>query len=356
MTSNITALRRPRAAKPPSTRTSILHPGWRAIAWTAASLLCANGCKASTQDANQAHDSRSAETEAGSAGLVGISPLAEHSRLTIPVTAVRGIPVAELSGLAWDDDERLLYAVSDRGNVFHFRLALEGNTIRASEPVYAAALSDLHTKGSPNRRFNAEGLITQNAANGKTGDTVLIVSLEGGDRPRIVRFNPSGAMLGELEVPSPSDDVRNYRKKGQGLESIAYHPAHGLMTAPEAPLQSQPENQHALYAKNRHWSFARRSSGSRLKAMDITEAGKALVLERSHLNASDALEVSIRQIDLAACPRSNACAAGELALLPGVPENFEGMTVLGDGRVLIVSDDGGDKDPQSTTLILLVSQ
>ncbi len=274
------------------------------------------------------------------------------SRYTIPAVAVNGIVVSELSGMAWDDDEQRLYAVSDQGYVFHFRLTLDGDAIVACDPVYAAALTNPQRKGAPRAHFNAEGLALRNAANGNAGDTVLIVSLEG-EPPGIMRFDPAGAALGELAVPSPANDAARFRKKGQGLEAVAFDPAHGVITAPESPLRAQPDGLHTLYAQGRQWSFERHSPDSRLKGIEWLPGGQLLALERSPTQTKKVLIASVRRVDLAACPTNGICPADTLAVLPPGPDNFEGMTEIGPGRLLLVSDDGG-KGSQQTTLVLLV--
>ncbi len=324
----------------------------KAIAFATATTLAATGCKANVlvpADAGAVSaikaQHRSAET-----GLA----LIEKSRLIIPATGLNGIPIAELSGLAWDKDERLLYAVSDQGYLFHFRLQRSDDGIAAVEPVHASALTSPSGTGQLARRFNAEGLTLQNADNGRVGDTTLVVSLEGGGRPSIIRFDPRGSMKEELAVPSPANDPANYRKKRQGLESVTYHPDFGMMTAPESPLLSQPESRHAIYANGQVWSFNRHAPDSRLKAADWLKNGRLLVLERSEIGAGKAMTASLRSIDLANCRDGKLCNAATLTVLPAGTNNFEGMTLLGDEGILIVSDHDGNKDPQSTTLVFLV--
>lgn len=270
---------------------------------------------------------------------------------TLPAAQFDGISISELSGLAWDADEQLLYAVSDQGYVFHFRLKLAGDAIAAVEPVYAAALTDPKA-GATGKDFNAEGLTAVNADNGKIGDTELVVSLEG-KQPGILRFNPAGTKLGELPVPPPADDVNNYRKKGRGLESVALHPAHGLMTGPESPLLGQPDDRHTLYANDRQWSFVRHSPDSRLKAFNVLPDGNLLVLERSQAGSKESLTASLRRVDLAACPQNGGCETRTLAVLPPGPDNFEGMTLLDPHRVLLVSDNGGNT-AHGTRFLLIV--
>ncbi|EGD08626.1 esterase-like activity of phytase family protein [Xanthomonas vesicatoria] len=264
----------------------------------------------------------------------------EPQRFTLaPTTMVDGIHLTELSGLAWDADENLLYAVSDNGYVFHFRLVLDGNRITRIEPVHAAALVDA-TSGLPPKAFNAEGLAVNNSANGVAGDTELVVALE--DKlPRIARFRPNGALLGDVAVPSPANDLSHYRKSGRGLESVALHPAYGLLTAPESPLLGQSEDRHTVYAKQRDWSFRRHSPQSRLKGLDLLPDGSVLVLERNKTGTKDVFGASVRRLDLGACGSDGLCATETVAVLPAGPDNFEGMTLIDPQHLLLVSDNAG---------------
>jgi hypothetical protein len=274
--------------------------------------------------------------------------LQELGRIEIPPADVRGIRIDELSALAWDADAQLLYAVSDKGNVFHFRLTLDGDAIRAVEPLFAAALRD---PNNPDARFNAEGLALQNAANGTARDALLVVALEDKAGPRIVRFAPSGELRDALPVPPPAHDIASYARKGRGLEAVAFHPRHGLVTAPESPLRTQPDGRHAVYAQSRHWSFQRHAPDSRLKALEVEDDGSLLVLERT--GTGKQLTASLRRV--ADCEAAAPCSAQELLVLAPGANNFEGMTRLDERRVLLVSDHGGKKDPQTTTLVLVSS-
>ena len=280
----------------------------------------------------------------------------EHDRFTIPSVKVNDVRVHELSGLAWDEDEQLLYAVTDKGNVIHFRLKLKGNTILAIEPVYAAPLVDAAATSARRGGLDAEGLAVLNADNGKPGDTELVVVVEGAT-PRILRFSPAGAMLGELPVPPPLDDQRNYRGGGnKGLEALAWHPQYGLIVAPESPLEQQPKTLHTVYANDRHWSFlAHPAKDSRLKALEVLADGNLLALERSSTGATKPLVVSLRYVDIAACPADGTCGAEDLAVFPTGRDNFEGLADLGKHRFLAVSDHHKD-DPVGMTVMLFSLQ
>ena len=86
--------------------------------------------------------------------------------------------------------------------------------------------------------------------------------------------------------------------------------------------------------------------------MDVLADGNLLVLERSRLDAGASMTPTLRRVDIKSCPADGMCTTEDLAVLPGGLNNFEGMTLLADGRVLIVSDQA-EKDRQDTTLVLL---
>jgi len=281
------------------------------------------------------------------------SSASKQQRFALASTAKLGdIHITELSGLAWDADEKLLYAVSDAGYVFHFRLKLDGDEIVAIEPVHAAALTDLPSgQGNTGKGFNAEGLAVENAENGKAGDTELIVSLEG-KPPRIMRFNTAGVARQALPVPPPADDITHYRKKGRGLESVVMHPTYGLITAPESPLLGQPEDLHTLYSDGGQWSFMRHSSDSRLKGVEVLPDGSLVVLERNKGSAKKSLIATLRRVDLAACAKGGTCPAELLATLPVGLDNFEGMALVGPKHILLTSDNSGQVT-QDTAFVLI---
>jgi hypothetical protein len=271
----------------------------------------------------------------------------------IPGSTANGLRISELSGLAWDQDEQLLYAVSDRGEIFHFRLQLDGKRIQSVEPVFAARLLDSRGRELHPYRRDAEGLLALNANNGKHGDTQLVISLEG--EPRLVRFTPQGLALKNIPVPAPLRDIHSLRSGNRGLESVAIHLRYGFITVPELPLKGQPDNLHTLYSTSgRQWSFmAYPADKSGISALETLPDGNMLILERAWSGFPNPLVVSLRYLDFARCSRDGACQADNLAVFSSLllVDNFEGLTALGDGRYLMVSDDGGG-DFQRTVLRL----
>lgn len=279
------------------------------------------------------------------------------SSLTLPgTTRVDGIPIAELSGLAWAADDQVLYAVSDQGVLVQFRLDVDGGQLAAVAPLRAFALTDpqgVVPGGGP--RFNAEGLVARNGNDGEPGNTELIVALEE-DPPRIVRFSPEGVALDLLDVPAPAADVHRYEKKGRGLESTGWSQKWGVMTAPEAPLAGTPQGQHTVYASDASWSFARRKADSRLKAFELMPDNRLLVLERSREGSKKQQTASLRLVHLDDCAESSGCTTQTLAVLPTGPDNFEGLAVLAPGQALLVSDNGGKVDADTVFALVPLQQ
>ncbi|MCG8324752.1 MAG: esterase-like activity of phytase family protein, partial [Thiotrichales bacterium] len=56
--------------------------------------------------------------------------------------SLAGVIVSEFSGLAWDQDEQLLYAVSDQGYLVHLRPVLESGYLVDVDLVHIVKLAD----------------------------------------------------------------------------------------------------------------------------------------------------------------------------------------------------------------------
>nr|CAA6830874.1 MAG: Unknown protein [uncultured Thiotrichaceae bacterium] len=255
---------------------------------------------------------------------------------------VDGLKIAELSGLAWDEDEQLLYAVSDKGRVYHFELQIENDLITSVKAIYGAKLRDASGKKLKKNKRDAEGLMVWNASNGKKGDTQLVISLEG--KPRLVRFTPAGSVIKDIAVPAPLRDRRKLRASNSGLESVTYHNKHGFMTAPEESLKGQPKNLHTVYAAKKRWSFmAYPAPNSSITALDMIEGtNNLLVMERAWNGFLEPMVISLRRVNLDTCSDKGECKAENLKVFSSVlsVDNFEGMTPIGNNRYLMVSDDG----------------
>lgn len=273
-----------------------------------------------------------------------------QSRVAIPGAAPDGTPITQLSALAWDKDEQLLYALSDRGVLFHFNVRIEGNVIQSIEPVHAVPLVMNRKTETGERGIDTEDMVLANHDNGRRGDSELFVVTE--REPRFLKIRPSGAVLQVMPVPPPLDVPENFQKINQGLESLVLHPVHGLLTAPEAPLKSAPSHMHTLYGKEGAWMFERHSYEARLKAMALLENGDVLILERSRAPESKLKIASLRQVSLQACTPGKACKVEERLILPEERSNFEGLTHFRERQFFLVNDHNG-KDGQGGSLLLV---
>lgn len=270
-------------------------------------------------------------------------------RIELSAQAIDGVVPGELSGLAWDADEQLLYAVSDQGWVFHFELELTAGRLRPLRPVRAARLGGAADAGARARGRNAEGLALLNADNGRRGDTELVVALE--DGPQVLRYGPLGELLGALTLPPPLADRRAYRSNNSRLEAVAVHPRHGIVVAPQRPLAGEPAERHTLYAADgTRWSFAAHLGTGQIKAIEVAPDGRLVILERH--GARRGRHIVLRELHPARCDADGRCEAHELggtADLRG-GDNFEGLAALADGSYLVVSDDGGDARERTVLL------
>lgn len=267
----------------------------------------------------------------------------------IPVTGKDGVRVDELSGLAWDADEKLLYAVSDGGVLHHFRLRLEGDKVAAIEHVFSAPLA---APSGGKTVTNAEGLAALYGDDGKPGDSELLIAFE--DGPAIARFTPQGKWIADVALPGPLADAGNYAKKNSRLEAVAFEKTHGVLTAPERPLRGEPEALHKIYAGDgATWAFESAQPDGRLKAIETMADGNLLVLERTAEEKGGPRTGHLRYLDLAICPVGKQCAAPDLSTTPDplLADNFEGLARLSDNLFLIVTD-RTKKDVEPTSFVL----
>ena len=253
-------------------------------------------------------------------------PLAVAASLRVVGASIDGERISELSGLAWD-----------------------------VEPIAASRL--VPPAGS--NTVDAEGLAVTGADDGIRGNSELLVATEG--QPRVIRYTLAGEPLGTLALPGGLDDPERFRRSNAMLEAVAVHPTHGLLVAAEAPLEGERAAHHRVVAAERSWSFpSYPAHNARLKGMDVMDDGRLLVLERAESGKGKGkgkgktMMVALREIDLNACAAAQACAVRELAVLDRADEtdNFEGLTYLGDGRVMIVSDDRGNSGRSTTFTVL----
>lgn len=268
-----------------------------------------------------------------------------------PATGPGGVPINELSGLAWDADEELLYAVSDDGLLHHFRLELKDGKIAKMEPVLSVPLKT----GTTPAVVNAEGLAAVNGDNGQTGDTELLVAFE--DGPAIHRFRSDGTPLGSVQLPPELVDAARYNEPNSRLEAVAAT-GEGIITAPEEAMQGKPGDTHTIHGlTGGSWTFATfQPKRSNLKAIEPMPDGRLLVLERTREQKGGPSVGRLRVVDPKSCGEAQPCKVEDLEPGSGtlLNDNFEGMARLSDELYLVVTDKTRKETPVTQFVLISV--
>ena len=287
------------------------------------------------------------------AGAAAASPTLEVlDSMAIPVEGANGTRIEEFSGLSWDEDERLLYAVSDGGGLHHFQVRLDGDSIAGIVPVFSTPLAMAAEGGSGKPISNAEGITTMNDDNGEPSDSEILIAFE--DGPAVGRFTPQGEWIANLALPGPLGDKERYSKKNSRIEAVAFDREHGMLTAPERPLEGEPDEFHTIYAADgTTWSFEAFQPDSRLKAIQNLPDGNLLILERTRVDKGAESTARLRYLDFGGCSAQGACRLIDLSAAPDpmLVDNFEGLARLSEDLFLIVTDKT-TKDAEPTTFVL----
>lgn len=271
------------------------------------------------------------------------------------------IPISEFSGIAWDEDEQLLYAVSDEGYLFHLKLQFSKDTskkLTSIQVVFATKLKN--TVGSPlkGKYSDSEGLSLRNENNGKQGDSKLIVSFE--NKPRISEYSPSGKLIKNIKIQKRFRKRKTYRTKNKALESVTNHPVHGILTVAQLPIEGDDIKYQTLYATSKGakelvWHFkASDAKNSSVTGLETLDDGSILILERVYRNPITPIIMSLRRLRLDKCNEKKECETEVIARFDGADgwllDNFEGLAKLHGNELLVVSDD--NKNPLQKTIFV----
>lgn len=263
--------------------------------------------------------------------------------LEMSSNASNAIQLTGLSALAWDEDENLLYALSDHGTLFSLRPRFHNNQLINVTLAGFVSLIDPQTRKPLRwRRSDSEGLDLRNGHNGKKGDTELLVSFE--RQPRIVRYRPDGSYIADVPLADSLRDVARYRGGNTMLESVCQHPREGILTAPEAPLDNEIKTARLYRMDGDSWTFPA-GSGS-IVALECLPDGDVLVMERDYSRISLRWIITLRRLHLpAGTPIDTSLSVENIAVFDSEQglrvDNFEGLTRHRGNRFFMVSDDNG---------------
>ncbi len=257
---------------------------------------------------------------------------------------IDGIRFAEASDLAYDRESAILYIVGDKGVLYTFK-ALFSDRIETLQPLHAYRLSKKN--GKPfKKKVDSEGL-----ARDKEGQ--LIISFE--RKAQISAFSTRGERQHSYTLPKPLRNKKAYRSRNKMLESVAWHPRYGILTASELPLKAYKRRAQTIYAlSDKEWHFlAEAEKKSAVTAIEVMDDGNLLILERAYTQPLEARYTSLKKLYLNSCNKG-VCRTKLLAKLNSAEgwkiDNFEGLTRVAPHRYLMVSDDN-DNFFQRTLLV-----
>lgn len=277
--------------------------------------------------------------------------------LVLEDAIVNGIKLAELSGLAWDEDEQILYALSDKGYLFHLRPRFERGILVNVDLLHAFRLRDRRGKALRGKLRDSEGLAIERGADGVRGNSELIVSFE--RVPRILHYRPDGRWLAAERLPASLRDIRRYSDPNEALEAVAVHPQLGILTGPELPMKGTAEGVNTIYSLDGgRWQYPSHAAPrSALVDMVALPDGSLLTLERSYVSLLDPVVISLRRVWLSRPGGRQAdrkARVDDVAVLDNSQgwaiDNFEGLTRHRGNRFFMVSDDN-QKFYQRTLLV-----
>jgi len=272
--------------------------------------------------------------------------------LALPSEWQDGTPVGGLSDLGWDDDESMLFLISDRGWLHRARLIFSGSgELRDYEPLDTYPLRGENGAILESTSSDAEALTLEHASDDVRGNTQLVIGFEGtaagkaeshamgGEKSnaRWQRFLPSGIASEPAHRPAALSDI----KSNGGLEAITTLPSHGLIGGIETPPDGWPDKLTRLFTLDgqHEWRYPLAdNANSALTAMEDLN-GDLLTLERAYTPPAS-IVIRLRRAHLDSNGRVSVTELARLSNGDGWSlDNFEGLTRIGDHRYLMVSDD-----------------
>ena len=247
--------------------------------------------------------------------------------------------IDELSALAYDS--KTLYALSDRGFLYHFDLEIADDKIKKMILKKEFELKSKKDKGLKKSERDSEGLVFYK---GK-----LFISFE--RKHRIGVFDLDGKNIKYKKIHKDLQNLDNFKSENKGLESLVYSKKYGIITAPEKPLIITNSKYHTLYAKNKTWKFKKTGS---ITALEMIDKDSIMILEREFSWFTFRRVTTISSLNLKKC-KNGLCKSKILAKLDTSKgwnlDNFEGLTKVGKNRYLMISDNNG-RFYQKTLLVL----
>ncbi len=276
--------------------------------------------------------------------LIHVEAIAELSNITI-----NGSKISELSDLAWDKDENLLYALSDNGQLLSFKPVFSKKILHELLMVNGISLHDNKGKKLRWKNSDSEGLTLINSNNNIQGDTKFIVSFE--RQPRVVQYNQEGFIEKQLEIPEKLRNISNYRSENKSLESILMHGQLGLIIGTEYSLNGKDKSQLGFYTlEGKFWSFPAHFDDGALTSLTAANDNDLLALERVYVGFFSGFKVALHHLHITEDHLENKVIALLLPAEGFFNDNFEGLERHKDNFYFMISDD--NNHPAKRTILV----
>jgi hypothetical protein len=276
--------------------------------------------------------------------LIQIQAVAELSNISI-----NGFRISELSDLAWDEDENLLYALSDNGYMLSFRAIFKDEQFHDLLLISGFALHDDKGKKLRWKKSDSEGLTLINSDNHIPGDTQYIVSFE--RHPRVIQYNREGFIEKEIELPEKLGNRLNYRSENKSLESVVMHKQHGLMIGTEYSLKGEDKTQLGFYTLDGKFrSFPAHFPDGALTGLAITKNNSLLAIERIYGGFLAGFKVALHHLHIANDHLEDKVIARFLPSEGYFNDNFEGIVKYKKDFYFMISDD--NNHPLQRTVLI----
>ena len=245
----------------------------------------------------------------------------------------------EFSGLGWDYDEQILYAVTDGAYLLALQVVFSNNKLTTINILSHHKLLDQQGNALTGKNSDSEGLALLNHNNKIVGDTELLVSFE--RHPRIVRYSTTGKLIGQVKIPLLMTKAASYQGNNKQIEAITEHSQYQFIFGSERPLLSDKPGKIRLFSKQKQIAelmLDNPENGS-LVGLTTLPNGNLLALERVFINIFSGLRFKLHYLQKTGNTFSQKILT---SINPGdglLNDNMEGITHHKENYFFMVTDD-----------------
>ncbi len=250
---------------------------------------------------------------------------------------IDGNKLSEISDLAYDKNSSILYMISDKGILFTFNAKFT-NTEFSLKPMHSYRIKDRDGNILKDSWSDSEGMTFDKEGN-------LYISFE--RITKIFQFTKKGNLIKEVKLPKELENVE-LSSANKSLESLAWHKKYGFITALEYPKEGLSRINQTIYSTSgKIWQFKMEDiARNGIAEIEVMDDGNLLVLERAFNWFIGDFEVNLVKVFINEPQDGKFCRKEVVAKLKINSffnmENFEGLTNLGDGKYLLISDDNSN--------------